>query len=281
MVVEIAACGVVGLGLYLCSLYSCLLFHSLAELFSIIIAMSVFMFTINTRHYVENDFLVFLGLSYFFIGAIDILHALAYSGTNIFPEGGINLSSQTWLAACYLEAAAFLVAPLFLARMLSVAATGSALTVAAGLIVAAIFYWQVFSLTFVEGFGLTPFKIISEYLLSLLLLTAALLLYKKRTFLDREVYRLIVLSILTTSLSEMVFTLYTGPYDGVSLVGHFFKILSCYLIYQAIIHTGLQKPYALLFHDLREKKEAIVAVNVRFGRGWPILSSPRIVCSRS
>lgn len=263
LVVEIAVCGVVGLGLYLCSLYSFLLFHILAELFSIIIAMAVFMFVFNTRRYVKNDFWAFLGLVYFFIGAIDILHTLAYSGMNVFSAAGVNLSSQMWLAARYLEATAFLAAPLFLTRRLSVVATGSALTVAVGLIIASIFYWRIFPLTFVEGVGLTPFKIVSEYLISLLLLAAAGLFYKKRTFLDRDVYWLIIFSMLTTVLSEMVFTLYTDPYGSASLVGHFAKILSFYLIYKAIIHTGLQKPYALLFHDLQEKKEALVAAKVQ------------------
>ncbi len=47
-------------GLYLASLYSFLLFHTLAEMFSLVIAFSVFLFAWNTRPYLENH--------YFFIG---------------------------------------------------------------------------------------------------------------------------------------------------------------------------------------------------------------------
>ncbi len=38
-------------------------------------------------------------------------------------------------------------------------------------------------------------------------------------------------------------------------MGHFFKIVSFYLIYKAIIETGLTRPYALLFRNLKQSEE--------------------------
>jgi PAS domain S-box-containing protein len=43
---------------------------------------------------------------------------------------------------------------------------------------------------------------------------------------------------------------------GISnLIGHYFKILSFYFIYKAIIETGLAKPYDLLFRDIKRSEE--------------------------
>ncbi|MBU1240587.1 PAS domain S-box protein [Myxococcota bacterium] len=40
-----------------------------------------------------------------------------------------------------------------------------------------------------------------------------------------------------------------------NIVGHFLKIVSFYLIYAAIIHMGLQKPYSSLFSDLAHSEK--------------------------
>ncbi|MHC4459475.1 MAG: MASE3 domain-containing protein, partial [Planctomycetota bacterium] len=54
-------------GLYLTSLYSYLLFHSLAEIFSIVVACGIFMLAWNSRRFLENTYLLFIGIAYLFI----------------------------------------------------------------------------------------------------------------------------------------------------------------------------------------------------------------------
>jgi len=49
-------------GFYLASTYHYLLFHSLIEISSIIIASGVFMLTWNSRHFVENDYYLLRGV---------------------------------------------------------------------------------------------------------------------------------------------------------------------------------------------------------------------------
>jgi two-component system phosphate regulon sensor histidine kinase PhoR len=52
--------------------------------------------------------------------------------------------------------------------------------------------------------------------------------------------------------AELAFTFYVGVYGFPNLVGHFFKIVAFYLIYKAIVETGLTKPYNLLFRGLQQ-----------------------------
>lgn len=45
-------------------------------------------------------------------------------------------------------------------------------------------------------------------------------------------------------------------YGFFNFLGHYFKINSFYLIYIAIIETGFEAPYSLLFRELKQSEEA-------------------------
>jgi signal transduction histidine kinase len=245
------------IGLYLSSHYSYLLFHSLAELFSVVIAVGVFAIAWNSRRFLENNYLLFLGIAYLFVGVTDLVHALAYKGMEVFPGYGANLPTQLWIAARYQEAVALLLAPWFLNRRLHPVAAFAGYFLAFTLLLLAIFYWRIFPVCFVEGVGLTPFKKISEYVICVALLGALAFLWRERAEFDQEVFRLLVWSIVLTIGSELAFTFYVNVYGLFNLIGHIFKILSFYLIYKALIETGLVKPYNLLFRNLKLSEEAL------------------------
>ena len=88
---------------------------------------------------------------------------------------------------------------------------------------------------------MTHFKIVSEYIICLILIASLLLLLRSREKFDQYILRLIVWSTLFTIVSELAFTFYISVYGLSNLVGHFFKIFSFYLIYRAIIVTGSGK----------------------------------------
>jgi len=108
------------LGLYLTSLYNYLLFHSLAELFSIVVACGIFMIAWNSRRFLDNNYLLLIGIAYLFVGGFDLIHILAYKGMNIFQGYETNLPTQLWISARYMESLPLLIAPLFLRRKLKV-----------------------------------------------------------------------------------------------------------------------------------------------------------------
>jgi hypothetical protein len=77
--------------LYIISAYNFLLFHTLAELFSIVVAWSLFIVVWNTRHLSDNSAFIFIGISYLFIGSIDLVHTLSYKGMGVIAkEWGAN-----------------------------------------------------------------------------------------------------------------------------------------------------------------------------------------------
>ncbi|MCX5826730.1 MAG: hypothetical protein NTV58_01840 [Deltaproteobacteria bacterium] len=247
------------LGLCLTSLYSYVLFHSIVEIFSILIAFSIFVIAWNSREFLDNDYLLFIGTSFLFIGVIDLLHTLAYKGMGVFHGYDANLPTQLWIAGRYVQSLSLFIAPLFLGRRLKVNPVAAGYTVITFLLLGSIFYWGVFPDCFVEGVGLTPFKKVSEYVICLILFASLLLLNWKRNEFDPNVLRFLFLSILLTVGAELAFTFYIDVYGFSNLVGHLLRLVSYYFMYKAIVETGLRKPYSLLFRNLKRSEEELEA----------------------
>jgi len=241
--------------LYLSSLYNYLLFHTLAELFSIIIAFCIFIIAWNSRDHLVNKYLMFIGIAYLFIGFIDLFHAMGYAGLNIFRDYDANLPTQLWILARYMESISLFFGAVLVHKKLKVnyiICIYSAIT----LILGGLIFQRVFPDCFVEGRGLTLFKKISEYAISLVFLLSIFVLIKRRKEFDVRIFKLLVFSIALTIVSELAFTFYVSVYGFSNLVGHYCKIISFYLIYEAVVKAGFRDPYALVFRELKinEKK---------------------------
>jgi hypothetical protein len=89
--------------LYLSSRYSYLLFHSIAEIFSIVVAFGIFTLAWNSRRFLDNNALLFIGIAYLFVGLVNVLHMLAYKGMGVFPGYDANLPTQLWVAGQYVQ----------------------------------------------------------------------------------------------------------------------------------------------------------------------------------
>ena len=216
-------------GLFVVSRYNFLLFHVLAELFSIAVAWSVFFLVWNTRRLVRNDALLFLGIAYLFIGLIDLTHTLSYKGMGVLSSNpGANFATQLWIAARGLEAVSLLMFPLFMTRQIRlgewhVIGTYAVIT---ALIMASIFAWRFFPDCYIEGQGLTVFKKTAEYVISLIIASAIALLFRIRNQIDKSVFSLMVGAMAVTIAGELTFTFYIGVYGLSNVIGHFFKIIS-------------------------------------------------------
>ena len=238
-------------GFYLTSRYSLPLFHSIAGLFSVVIAGGVFAVAWNSRGFLENNYLLFLGIAYLFVGALDLLHTLAYGGMRVFPGFGADLPVQLGFAARGLESVSLCLAPLCLGRRLKPYAVFAGFFLTFAVITLIIFVWPIFPLRQAAGPGLTALKQTADCLAGVILLGALALLWRRREEFDPEVLRLLLAAIALAAGSELARTVFAGASDQSGVVGHLLKILSLFLIYQALIETGIRRPYNLLFRNLR------------------------------
>jgi signal transduction histidine kinase len=241
--------------------YSYLLFHTVAELYSIVIAITYFVIAWHTRGVNENPTIATLGIAYVFIAILDTFHTLAFTGMNIF-QGYAFPANQLWILGRFLEA-------LSLAGFSFISLRGKprlfaflacyVLYTAAGL--AAVFVFRSFPVCFIAGQGQTPFKLAAEYSIIAILAIASILLYRRRGLYPRPVHRRLQVSILLTILAELSFTLYFSNYDWANMTGHFFKIASFYLVYRSIVVTGLERPQELFYARLRQSEQALRRAN--------------------
>ena len=146
--------GVISLiGLYIVSRSSYPVFHMLAELFSIIIGFGLFMLIWNSRRFIDNNYLVFISIAYLFIAGLDLIHALAYKGMDVFAGYGANLPTQLWIAARYAESLALLAAPFYINRRLRTNVVLAGFTVLFSLLLVAIFF-GFFPDCYIDGLGI-------------------------------------------------------------------------------------------------------------------------------
>ncbi|MGM0568994.1 MAG: MASE3 domain-containing protein, partial [Elusimicrobiota bacterium] len=241
-------------GLYLVTFSNYLLFHTLAELFSIVIAGAIFALIWAAKDNLDFKALLFLGIAYLFIGFIDLMHTLNYTGIEIIAGSGNNMTTQLWTGGRYIQALTLLAFPFIINRyskyrlqFLIYAA------VTAGLFLS-IFYFENFPTTFIEDRGLTPFKVISEYIISALLICALVFMWKKKKLIPQRVLKLLSISVVLTIASELAFTLYTDPYGTANIIGHYFKIGAFYFIYKAVVETGIHRPEEILFYKLNKAR---------------------------
>jgi PAS domain S-box-containing protein len=238
------------------SLFSYLLFHSLVEAIISVIAFSVFVLAWTARRFMDNNYLMLLAVANLFAGLLGFAHLLAYRGMGIFPGDSANLPTQLWIATRYIVAVSLVIAPLLIARKVNwnlMVVLYAALT---SILLGAIFIGA-FPDAFIDGYGLTPFKIASEYVISALLVMGIVLLYRKREVFLPSIYNLLVASIILTIAGELMFTLYTDVYGLLNLTGHLAILASSLLIYMAVVQTGVVQPYDVIFRSLKRSEESL------------------------
>ena len=90
------------------SFFNFLLFHTLAEFFAISIAILMCVVAWHMYPFTRNNYLMYIGGGYFWIGILDLLHTLSYEGMGVFPAAAsVNMGVQFWIGTRYLETILF------------------------------------------------------------------------------------------------------------------------------------------------------------------------------
>jgi PAS domain S-box-containing protein len=247
----LAVLGLLPIALFALSRVDYLVFHGLVEMFGVVVGVSIFFLTLHARKHLENAALRLLGVAFLFLALLGLLHTLAYKGMGVFSSYGANLPTQLWVVLRLLGAGSFVVAPLLLGRRVSLRLAAGAYAVLTAALVWAVFAGH-FPDCFVEGQGLTPFKIWSEFAAMLLFTTAGLLFHQRREHFEPEVMPLLLCSLFLNALAGAAFSVYVGIYDLSNFAGHVVVLYSVLCLHRAVFVTGVANPYALLSRKLRE-----------------------------
>ncbi|PKN35371.1 MAG: hypothetical protein CVU61_03615 [Deltaproteobacteria bacterium HGW-Deltaproteobacteria-19] len=243
--------------LFLAKVHNYLLYHAIAEGFSIVIACTIFVVVWNARRVLDNHYLLLIGISLLSSAALDFVHILSYPGMGVFPGHSADLPEQLWISARFIESLSFLVAPLFVRHRLPARRTLTFYVLVTAGLFFAIFTPGGFPECFREGAGGTLFKIASQYMICGIFLLAVAFLSRVRDAFDPSVYQLIAAAILIKIVQEAAFTFHADGYGFLDTLGNVFRVLAFWLLYLALVRTGLQRPHELLFRSLKSSEETL------------------------
>jgi hypothetical protein len=213
--------------------------------------------------------LIFLGVTYFFTGSYDFLHTISFKEMPIFLQYGENLPIQLWIIARYLESTSYLIAALLMIKYTNDGQKNSRYidnsdfskrlffiyAIITATILTSVLYFKNFPSSYIEGSGRTLFQIISEYIICFILISSLLLLYKIKDKFETKVFYYIKLSLIFTCLVDVPFLLFSHFDKFPSVFSHFFKAISFYFLYLAIVESGFDK--SLLSTEYMLKEEAL------------------------
>ncbi|MDZ4726075.1 MAG: MASE3 domain-containing protein [Leptospira sp.] len=228
---------------------SYLLFHNIAEFFSVMVSFSIFGIGWYSFHQSKDKHALFLSLSFLLIGFIDFSHTLGYTGMpDLITVNSPNKSTQFWVIARNFSGLLLLASAFIYPNSYSKLLTKSVLltiTISLSIFIflAITFYQSELPRTYIVGIGLTPLKKYAEYF-SIFLYFLCFIAYFRRFQLTFNKTIIYFLSAFIVSIfSELVFVGYQSVFDTYNVLGHIYKIIAYYLIYNGIFVATINLPY--------------------------------------
>lgn len=266
--------GVTG-GLLIAADYNYALFHMLVEVFSTVIAFAAFVLIWDARRNLDRDYLLLLGIGLLFFAILDVPHMLSFQGMELFPGFTANLPTQLFVAQRYMLALSFLLAPFFVNRRINAWFAVASYGLVTALVLASVFLWRNFPMMFVEGQGLTPLKVVSEYVIIAIFGISLVMFVRTSGYFRARTRMYIFGSTVMFMASEFMFTLYSSPSGPFNMWGHLGQVGAFALLYGSIVRDGLIEPYGLLYKELADSEERYRAIFRQAGVGIAEVDSSR------
>lgn len=227
--------------------------HTALEVWAIVVSSLVFSIGWSVYQKEASANLMLLACGFAGVAWLDLMHTLSYQGmpawvTPSSAEKAINfwlmaramavlaLAAVAWLPAWRLSNNRV--------RWLMLSSVGAVVLTVAWLV---LWHSDYLPRTFIQGQGLTAFKKNSEYLLAAADVLLAISFFRQMR--SRKSYDVAGLfaAAATMAMSEMFFTLYADVTDIFNLLGHLYKVIAYWLIYQAVFKNGIELPYQQLY----------------------------------
>ena len=216
--------------LFLLSRYNYLLFHSLIEMFSAVVAGGVFILTLTLADTSISSLFLIIGCGQGVVAIFTLLHMLAYKGMRVFGTmETANLATQLWIATRLVDTGSLFTGVLLINKKMSIRPVLTAFAAIAASLLASLFIWPVFPDCFIEGRGLTAFKIATEYTLIGILLWSVWRLHSHRKLFSADVMKRLEAAYILHIFTGLAFTLYNDVYGLTNMLGHLF-IFTAYLV---------------------------------------------------
>lgn len=250
---EILQIGLTASALYIISHFNFLLFHNIAETYTVIVSVCIFTISWNTKDTI-SEFFMLLGITFLSVGVIRIFHQMTFEGVAIFANADMNMSTQLWVASRYLEILGILLAIVFCRKSINFTLAVFVTAVFLLILVIFIMVFRLFPDCCVMDSCTTRFRLISEYVLIAFNLLAAGLLHIRKNSISSGLPKLLVISLLMSVGACVFFIIQKNQYELSGFLGHILDMLSLYFIYKALVVTGIQEPFSTLLYHLKNNE---------------------------
>lgn len=239
-----------------------LIFHNVAEFFSIVVSFSIFGLGWYAYDQNNNQHSLFLSAAFLVTGLIDFMHTLGFTGMPaLITPNQPNKASQFWVIVRFFDASAYLASAFILSsgtkRWLSKRfLMPFALAIPSAVFITVIFFPDYIPATFIPGVGLTQFKKYSEYVIISILVLAIFAYIKRLSKSGERAINYYLIAFTICIFSELSFTLYSSFYDTFNMIGHIYKIAAFMFIYKGIFVVSISKPY----EDLHQNNKLLSCI---------------------
>ena len=217
------------IGLYLVGLFNTLLFHDLIEFFSVFVTFGIFLVVWNSRRFLNNNYLLFIGIAFAFVGGFDLLHIIC-GGSKYSLIQNIELA----LIANLIFATTLLVAPSFFHKKMKPTYVFSGLFVFSAIILPIIFNPNSILNQYLHKEGPNKSFALIQYLLILLLLGAIIRLLQYRKEFKSNVLRILIVAVSVAILEAVSYIIRSQFF----IQSHnYLEFITAYLLYTAILKT--------------------------------------------
>lgn len=242
--------------------YRYLFFHAVIELVTVFIGISIYIVSAYSRVFTKGSNLIFIGISYLFIGTLDLLHVLTNEGFGLL-EIGINESIQFWLSARFFEGFILFFAFFNLHKLKDSKSNNifSALTLVLIVIILSVVYNDYLPEMYVVGEGYTLYKKFIDVVIIMVFSLAIFAIYKKesRTFNKRVLIAAICLKI----ISQIALLVSSGDTLFLEIGAHISMYLSYVALFMVFVREALTRPYENVFRAYKEKEIELIEIAKR------------------
>lgn len=223
-------------------------FHEVTELFSVLVAASIFGVVWYSRPRKQQAGDTLLACAFLAVAVLNLGHLLSFPGMPDFvTPNSASKSIYFWIAFRLVFGAALVAVPLLPAELMLTKDLRRSL-LAASLGLTAFVYWLVLfqpeslPAVYAEGRGMTAAKAVAEYFVAALFGISAWL-WLRPAQRGRSGSRLIGAASLVLAVSEWCMTAYVDTRDIYIVIGHLYGLVALGLIYAAVFVESVHRPY--------------------------------------
>lgn len=241
--------------------YNTLTFHTIAELFTVIVAFSAFMMVLNTYSISQNSFLTFLGIAFGIISLFEIIHVLTFVGIDLFMFYHNDVNLFISIVPRLMQSFSILIAFLYIRRTLNMRLCIWTYSLVAVIAIGAIYYIGSFMMASISNADILVIFQALEISAAVLFGIDLLLLIANRRNLKYRIYKYMLISLAASVSADIMLVIGTDMASMINVTAHILKFIAFYCIYKAIIQNTLKNPIDAMFYELDSVKNELAEKN--------------------